>query len=371
MAETFYQGSKDVFLTKVRADFDAVEDQAMRAVTALEQNGLLESEETPMGLFSDITNITSEGDRAVWRHISVAGLQALGTRKAGGSYPEGQFIRGYETDSFDPDLQDAVQQTVPEERQDKEATRYKAVLNRAQKQIIEIRRKNIADPFDVFNYAFTAPSSYVPSARFVAKGNQGLDGNLTALGERLISTTHASANGGATQSNAINVSGNSAVFSDTNYYAGLEQAATFKDDVGKPMPMLAGMKSIVVPPANGLVRTAKELNESEWKVGTANNEVNVLKSTFADIVESPYLLSSYNSPSISNKAQWFVVDTSTREPEVGTGLVRVCFIPTNSRVDRFQHIDSIVYKVKQSYTYVWTDWRNIIGSRGDNVAYSS
>ena len=369
MAEVFYQGSKDVFLTKIRADFDAVEDQAMRAVTALEQNGLLETETTPQGLFTDITNITDDGDRAIWRYISVTGLQNLGTRKAGGSYPEGQFLRGYETTVQDPDFQDSVQQTVPEERQDKEATKYKAVLNRAQKQIVEIRRKNIADPFDVFNYAFTAPGSY--ATRFSAKGNQGLDGNFTALGERLVSTVHARADGGTTISNAVQSSGNSAVFSDTNYYAGLEQAQAFKDDVGKPMPMLAGMKCIVIPPANGLIRAAKELNDSEWNVGTTNNEVNVMKSSFADIIESPYLLQSYNTPTISNQKQWYVVDTSTREPEVGTGLVRVTFIPTNSRVDRFEQIDSIVYKVKQSFCYVWVDWRNVIGSRGDNVAYSS
>lgn len=369
MAEVFYQGAKDVFLTKVRADFDAVEDQAKRAVSALETNGLLSTEETPMGIFTEVTNVTSDGDRAAWRHVTVTGLSNLGTRRAGGSYPEGQFLRGYETATFDPDVQDAIQQTVPEERQDKEANRYKAVLNRAEKQIIEIRRKNIADPFDVFNYAFTAPTSY--ATRFVAKGNQGLDGNLTSLGERLISTVHALANGGPTVSNAVQSSGNAAPFNDTNYYAALEQGQTFTDDVGKPMPMFAGSKCIVVPPANGLVRAAKEIDQSEWKVGTSNNEVNVLKGTFGEIISSPYLLTSYNSPSISNKKQWYIVDHETREPEVGTGLVRVTFIPTNSRVDRFEQIDSIVYKVKQSFVYVWTDWRNVIGSRGDSAAYSS
>lgn len=370
MSETFYQGAKDVFLTKVRADFDAVEDQAKRAVSALESNGLLSTEETPMGIFTEITNTTDDGDRAAWRHVSVTGLSALGSRKAGGSYPEGQFLRGYETAVFDPDLQDAIQQTVPEERQDKEANRYKAVLNRAEKQIIEIRRKNIADPFDVFNYAFTSPSSY--ATRFIAKGNQGLDGNLTSLSEVLISKQHAIASGGPTVSNAVLTSGNSAPFNDTNYYAALEQAQTFTDDVGKPMPMMAGSKCIVVPPANGLVRTAKELDQSEWKVGTSNNEVNVLKNTFGNqIISSPYLLKSYNSPSIANTKAWFVVDQETREPEVGTGLVRVTFIPTNSRVDRFEQLDSIVYKVKQSFVYVWTDFRNVIGSKGDSLSYSS
>jgi len=371
MAEVFYQGAKDVFLTKVRADFDAVEDQAMRAVTALEDNGLLESETTPNGLFTDISNMTSEGDRAAWRHVAVTGLQALGGRKAGGDYPEGTFLRGYETAVFDPDNQDAIQQTVPEERQDKEGIKYKAVLNRAQKQVTEIRRKNIGDPFDVFNLAFTLPASQPVGGRFFNKGNQGLDGNLTALAEPMVSTIHARADGGVTISNAVQVSGASAPFSDTNYYAGLEQAQGFKDDVGKPMPMLAGSKTIIVPPNNGLVRAVQELNKSEWKVGTANNEVNVMKGEFASIVSSPYLSTSYNAPTISNQKQWFVVDTDSREPEVGTGLVRITFIPTNARVDRDWSHDAIVYKVKQSYVYGWTDFRNLIGSRGDSVSYSS
>ena len=35
MQESFYQGSKDVFLAKVRADFDSTEDQAVRATIKL------------------------------------------------------------------------------------------------------------------------------------------------------------------------------------------------------------------------------------------------------------------------------------------------------------------------------------------------
>lgn len=367
--ETFYQGPKDVFLTKLRADFDSVEDQATRAVTALEQNGLLASEETPNGLFTDISEVTDEGDRVVWRHTSVTGVLALGQRRSGSEYPEGTFIRGYETAVYDPDLQDAIVQTVPEERQDKEATRYKSVLNRAQKQLIEMRRKNIADPFDVFNMAFSATTVF--PVHFNAKGNLGLDGNNTALAERLISTQHAEASGLATMSNASTTSGNMAAFSDTSFYAALELAAGFKDDVNKPMPMFAGSKKIIVPPANGLVRTAKELNESEWKVNTSNNEVNIMKNELDEIISSPYLLQSYNVSTIANTKQWFIVDASTRDPETGTGLVRITFIPTNSRVDRVPTLDSVAYKVKQSYSYVYSDWRNVIGSLGDGSAYSS
>ncbi len=367
--EPFYQGALDVFLTKVRADFDTVEDQAAKAVSALEVNGLLKSETMPNALFTEVSNITSDGDRAVWRDVSVTGIKRLGTRQAGGNFPAAAFMRGYETAVFDPDNQDASEIAVPEERQDKEGNMYKSVLNRAQKLIIEGRRKNIGDPFDVFNLAFTAPSSY--PVHFNAKGNLGLDGNMTALGERLISIQHAQASGAATISNAVQASGNAAPFNITYYEAALEQGQTFKDDVNKPMPMFGGAITVVVPPANGLVATAKEIVDSEWAPGTANNEINAFKGTFNQIISSPYLSASYNVSGLTDTSKWFLVDTSTQDPEKGTGLVRVCFVPTTSRVERDARVRSILFQFNQSYSYVWTDFRNVLGSKGNNQAYSS
>src|ERR1035437_1694526 len=208
--EQFYQGSKDVFLVGVRADFNAVEDQAVKAVSSLEKNGLLNSETVTDGLFTQVSNITSEGNMAVWRRGSTAGLQALGTRSAGGKYPEGQFPRGWETVVAEPNLQDASEIVVPEERMDAEAAQYKAALNRAQKLILSTRRKNIGDPFDVFNQAFIAPSAYA-NQRFNAKGNQGLDGNFTPLNEALVTIAHKIALTNASAlgtSNAVTASGN-------------------------------------------------------------------------------------------------------------------------------------------------------------------
>lgn len=367
--ETFYQGPKDVFLTRVRADFDAVEDQAIKAISSLEKNGLLRSDINTDGLFTQVTEVTDEGDRAVWRYISVAGIQKLGTRIAGGLYEEASFPRGYETVVTDPDLQDASEIIVPEERNDAESSKYKAALDRAQKLVIEARRKNIGDPFDMLNLAWTAPASY-PNAHFVGKGNNGLTGANTALNEKLITITHALANGttpSAGVSNGVTTGGNWAPFNDTNYYAAMEQATTFVDDVGKPMPMFGGVITVIVPNANGLVRTAKELNESDWKVGTSNNEVNVLNATMGRIISSPYLINSINYATTANaqNKKWLLIDTATQDPKVGTGLVRVCFVATDSRVERREAIDSLVYKLKQSYSYVFVDWRNVIGSLGD------
>lgn len=369
MDETLYQGSKDVFLAKVRADFDNLEDQALKSTRALQDYTLVSADPMVQSMYTLISNVTDEGDRAVYRHISVAGVQQMGSRHAGGLFPDAQFIRGYETAIYDPDSQNAGKFKVPEERENKEATPYKTILNRAQKLLYEIDRINISDLFELWNLAFTSPSSY--PTRFAAKGNQGLDGNYTPLNENLISIQHARADGGTTISNAMQTSGNAAPFSDPIYWAAREQGATFVDDVGKEMPMFGGKVTIIVPPANGLVRLAKELDKSEWKTQTTNNDINIHFSEFTAIKTSPFLLKSKYISTIANTNAWFLFDDVVRDPEVGSMMVKITFVPLKSNVYYSNENRATVYDVSQEYVYAWLDWRNIIGSRGDSQAYSS
>ena len=367
--EQLYQGSKDVFLVGVRADFDAVEDQALKSMKALKDWSILGSSGDTKSLFTQVSNITSSGDRAVWRSVGATGVQKLGNRAAGQPYPAAQFLRGYETEVTDPNDQWAVEFTVPEERDAKEAAEYKQVLNRAQKLLYSIDRQNMADIFELWNLAFTAPTSYPD--KFFVKGNRGLDGNYTALGEYLISIQHALASGLTTISNAVQSSGNAAAFSDPNYYASKEQGGTIVDDVNLPMPMFGGKTTLIVPPANGLPRLAMEINGSEWKTDTALNDINALQGLLGQVKTSPYLLKSFYIAGVANKTAWFMVDEEVRDPEVGTGLVQVGFVPLQTKTERREAIDAIVYKVKEQYSYGWNDWRNIMGSNGTGTAYTN
>lgn len=367
--ETLYQGSTDVFLAKVRADFDALENQALTSFRMYETYSLMGTDPLAESLFVNVSNITDDGDRAVWRHIATSGVEGEGTRHAGGVYPRATFIRGYETEVFDPDTQIANEFHVPEERQAKEGTQYTAILNRAQKLLIKMNRTNIQDPFEVFNMAFSAPSA-LPT-RFFVRGNAGLDGNKTALDERLISTQHARADGGTTQSNAVQSSGNARAFSDDAYFAAREQGATFKDDVGEDMPRFGGSLTIMVCPANGMVREAMEINQSNEIVGSANNDINVHKGMFGRVVSSPSMLASKYDATITDTNKWFLVDESSRDPETGAGLICISFVPLTTRTERDAEHDSIRYKIKQTKSYGFSDWRNVIGSKGDGAAYSS
>lgn len=367
--ETLYQGATDVFLAKVRADFDAIEDQALTSFEAYKTYSLMGTDPMADSLFTDVGETTEDGDRAVWRHIGTTGVEGSGKRSAGGTYPRATFIRNFETEVFDPDEQDANSFLVPDERNDKEGNKYATILGRAKKLLIKQNRTNIQDPFEVFNLAFTAPSD-MPTRLFV-RGNAGLDGNKTPLNERLISIQHARADGGATQSNAVQSAGNARAFSDDAYFAAREQGATFTDDVGEDSPRFGGNTTIIIPPANGLVRAAKEINESDKVVGSNNNEINVHSGMFGRVISTPSLLRSKYVSGVTDTNKWFLVDESSRDAETGCGLVCISFVPLETDVYRDSGVDSVVYKIKQTRVYGFTDWRNIVGSKGDGNAYSA
>lgn len=370
MSEVLFQGSKDVFLAKVRADFDAIEDQALKSTKAIGQYSILGSDPMADTVFTNISDTTDDGERAIWRHVGVAGIKDLGTRHAGGQFSDVEFIRTYETAVLDPDNQVNGKFSVPYEREAKEAKMYKSVLNRATKLLNELDRTNILDPFEVFNLAFTAPTSYptngVGGNRFFARGNKGLDGNYTALGERLASTQHARADGGATWSNA---DANGSVLDSDNYWTLKVQGSTFVDDVGKPYPAFGGRVTIVTTPTN--MKMVRQLQDSEWEIITAENQINVHKGTFIRAIATPYLNASSYVSGVANTSQWHLIDDSMRDPQVGTGLVCISFVPTQSNVYDDKDVNSVVYNIHQERVYGFVEPRSILSSNGSGSAYSS
>src|SRR3990167_4264651 len=100
------------------------------------------------------------------------------------------------------------------------------------------------------------------------------------------------------------------------------------------------------------------------------NQINVHQGRFTKIITSPFLLAATYVSGVANTYQWFLVDDSTRDPETGTGLICVAFVPLQTDVVREGTIDSVQYKIKQEKSYGFVDWRNVLGSPGSG-AYSS
>ncbi len=373
--ETLFQGSKDVFLAKVRADFDAIENQSRKGINSLKNYHVLGTDPMADSLYTVISNVTDDGDRAVWRHVGTSPVRNSGsaTRSAGGNYPQAEFIRTYETAVFDPDQQVAKEFRVPEEREKKEGNQYKNILNRASLLIDFMDRQNVKDSFELFNLAFLTPANY-PS-RFFARGNMGLDGANTALGEALISTSHARADGGTAWSNAITSGGNAVAFDEDAMTAASQLGGTYLDDVGNPMPHLGGRVTLVLPHANGQLKMAKQVNNSDLEVQTAENQINVFKGVYGRVITSPYLRqSAYVGSGYSyynTTTKWFVVDETEKDPQVGSGFMCINFVPFQSDTYRDKDVDSVIYHVKEEKVWGWVNPRILAGSPGDGAAYTT
>jgi len=348
-----------------------MENQSLKSTNAIKNYSLLGTDSLGDSLFTNIDMASG----VAFRHVDILGADGLGNRQAGGNYTEGTWKRGYETQVNDPDNQVARKFVIPEERLKKEDDEYKQHLDRAQKLMLQVDRMNMQDIFEHFNLAFTAPSAYPTSGiggnRFFARGNKGTDGNYTALAERLVSIQHARADGGTTWSNAIQSSGNARAFSDAAYYAAHEQGAAMVDDLGQAFPAFGGRTSIVVPPANGLVRLARELDETMDITKSAENDINIHKGMATKIISSPYLLASAYVASTANTSAWFLIDDANRSANFGTGLVCLTYVPLETKTEREDATDSIVYKLKQEKVYGWMEPRSILGSKGNGAAYSS
>jgi hypothetical protein len=374
MPEVMYQGAKDVILNGVRAAFDVAENQGFKVTRALQNSALLGADPLADTLFTTAPAADGEGEKAVWRYVEFTAARNQGTRSAGGQFPDADFLRGYETAVLDPDNQLANKFQVPFERQNKEMKSFKPIVDRGRLLIDLIEKSNIKDPLEVFNLAFTAPSSYpttgVGGNRFFARGNKGLDGNYSALGERLVSTQHARADGGATWTNAVTESGNaSALTTDSFWAAKLLGFTGIFDDVGNPYPAFGGQIFLVTAPAN--MKVAKQLDASEWEINVADNQINIHKGMQQKTISSTYLTQSAYNTGVANPNQWFIVDSDMRSPEIGLGFIVIPFVPLQSNVYKDDGLNSAVYNIMQEKVYGAVNPRAVVGSNGTGAAYTS
>lgn len=373
MAEVLYQGAKDVILNGVRAEFDVAENQGFQVTRALQNSSLLGSDPLADTLFTIAGASDSEGEKAVWRYVEFTAANNQQNRSAGGIFGDANFLRGYETAVLDPDNQLANKFQVPFERLNKEAKNYKPIVDRGRLLIDLIAKSNIKDPFEVFNLAFSAPAAYpqggLGGRRFFARGNKGLDGAYTPLGERMISTQHARADGGPTWTNAVTESGNApALTSDSFWEAKTLGFTSIFDDVGNPYPGFGGQIFLVAGASN--MKVAKQLDASEWEINVADNQINIHKGMQSKTITSPYLQQSAYVTGVSNPNQWFIVDAGMRSPEVGLGFTIIPFVPLQSNVYKDDGLNSAVYNIMQEKVYGWVNPRAVVGSNGTGNAYT-
>ena len=211
-----------------------------------------------------------------------------------------------------------TEENVEDNLYDKISTRYTKALARSMAQTKQTKAANI------LNNAFAA-------------------GSVGGDNESLIGTTHPTIAG--------NLSNRPTTLSDLSETS-LEQAmidiGNFKDERGLKIAA-RGMKLII--PADGQF-TAERITKSAQRVGTADNDINALKSM--GMIPQGYVVNNY----INDGEQWFI------KTDVPNGLKHMVRTPIKTAMEGDFETGNMRYKARERYSFGWSDWRGIYGSDG-------
>ena len=199
------------------------------------------------------------------------------------------------------------------------ASRYAKALARSMSSTKEIKAAN------VLNNAFSG------------------SGVLGGDGKTLCATNHPS--GAGSQSNAL---ATAADLSETSLEQILIQIADMKDDRG--LRIAAQGTMLVIPTAYTFV--AERLLESQLRTGTADNDINAVRS-------GGYLSKGYHVMRRMTDSDAFFVTT-----DVPDGLKHFQRSPLKKGMEGDFETGNVRYKVRERYSFGFTDWRGVFGTGG-------
>jgi hypothetical protein len=199
------------------------------------------------------------------------------------------------------------------------AARYTKALARSMASTKEIKAAN------VLNNAFSG------------SGVTGGDGKT------LCATDHPTRSG-----NQSNTLATAADLSETSLEQMLIQIADMKDDRG--LRVAAQGTMLVIPTAYSFV--AERLLESQLRTGTADNDINAIRA-------GGYLPQGYHVMRRLADSDSFFIMT-----DVPDGLKHFQRSPLKKGMEGDFETGNVRYKVRERYSFGFTDWRGIFGSEG-------
>ena len=162
-------------------------------------------------------------------------------------------------------------------------------------------------------------------------------------GVSLLNTAHPTRSG--SQSNTL---ATAADLSETSLEQILIQIADMKDDRGLRIAALGQM--LVIPTAYSFV--AERLLESQLRTGTADNDINAIRS-------GGYLPKGYHVMRRLTDSDSFFVAT-----DVPDGLKHFQRSALKKGMEGDFETGNVRYKVRERYSFGFTDWRGIFGTEG-------
>ena len=176
--------------------------------------------------------------------------------------------------------------------------------------------------------------------------NNGFTGGQYAGGDgvALMSTAHPTALG----PNFANRPVVAADLNETSLEQGIIDIAAFTDERGLKVALTA--RKMVVP--KELQFTAERLMKSTLRVGTADNDVNAIKSM--GLIPEGYAVNHY----LTDVDAWFLIT------DAPNGLKMFNRSPIKTAFEGDFDTGNVRYKARERYSFGWSDPRGIYGSPG-------
>ena len=172
---------------------------------------------------------------------------------------------------------------------------------------------------------------------FAASGYNGGDG------ESLCGNAHPTLNG-----NQTNIPTTASDLSETSLEQALIDIASFQDERGLKIAA-QGMKMII---PKELQFTAERIMKSQGRVGTADNDINAVKSM--GMIPQGYVVNHY----LSDTDAWFI------KTDVPNGMKHFVRAPLKTAMEGDFDTGNVRYKARERYSFGWSDWRGIYGNQG-------
>ena len=172
---------------------------------------------------------------------------------------------------------------------------------------------------------------------FAASGYNGGDG------ESLCGNAHPTLNG-----NQTNIPTTASDLSETSLEQALIDIASYQDERGLKIAA-QGMKMII---PKELQFTAERIMKSQGRVGTADNDINAVKSM--GMIPQGYIVNHY----LSDTDAWFI------KTDVPNGMKHFVRAPLKTAMEGDFDTGNVRYKARERYSFGWSDWRGIYGNQG-------
>ena len=196
-----------------------------------------------------------------------------------------------------------------------------------------------------YTKALARGMAYTKQVKAASVLNNGFDSAFTGGdGVELFSTAHPLVSGGTNS----NEPATAADLNETSLEAAVIQIAAWTDERG--LLIAAKPRKLIIPP--NLMFVATRLLDTDLRVGTADNDLNAIKTNGA--IPEGYAVNHY----LTDTDAWFLTT------DIPNGLKHFVRSPMNTSMDGDFDTGNVRYKARERYSFGFSDPLGMFGSPG-------